>query len=65
MDSGQVIKQWKQKTLQQVIQVVNADCDLKTGVEPAPGKKPVKIPATWFTADIKLGVRSNQVNYNL
>ena len=56
LDSGKVIKSWKQKTLQQVIQVINSDYDLKTGVDPAPGKKPVKIPSSWFTTDIKLGV---------
>lgn len=50
LDSGTIVKSWKQKTLQQVVQIISAEYDLKSG------DSKLKIPSSWFTTDIKLGV---------
>lgn len=52
MDTGKVIKTWKQKTFQQVAKIIN-EFDLDTTKHDG---KP-QVPYSWFTCDIKLGVR--------
>ena len=55
METGQVVKTWQQKTFQQVVKIMNDEYDLQTN-NAIEKKKQSPIPATWFTADIKLGV---------
>ena len=55
MYTGTVIKTWKSKTYQQVLKIINDEYDLNAGVKDEAPRRP--IPSSWFTTDIKLGVR--------
>ena len=51
METGTVVKTWKQKTFQQVQKIIAEEYDLNNIKDDK-----VKLPLSWFSADIKLGV---------
>jgi hypothetical protein len=52
LDSLSVVKQWTQKTFAQVQKVIADDFDIGAR------QKQQTVPSSWFSIDIKLGVRS-------